>query len=92
MSVVGQVQILIHSGFRHHELIFRDLPSNMVLIGDNSWVWKYYFLNNKCFNANSGVTFIKVSGYTLRGINSTNFFFLTKWGLTLNEKNLLTLE
>ena len=26
--VVGQIQILIHSGFRRCELIFRDLPSN----------------------------------------------------------------
>ena len=25
---VGQIRILIHSGFRRRELIFRDLPSN----------------------------------------------------------------
>ena len=30
---------------RHRELIFRDLPSNNVLISDNSQVRKNYFLS-----------------------------------------------
>ena len=30
---------------RHHALIFGDLPSNNVLISDNSCVRKSYFLN-----------------------------------------------
>ena len=28
--VLGQIRILIHSGFRRRELIFRDLPSNNI--------------------------------------------------------------
>ena len=44
------LQILMHSGLCRRALIFRDLPSNDVLISDNSRVRKNYFLNIQQLN------------------------------------------
>ena len=54
-------------------LIFRDLPSNNLLIRDNSWVRKNYFLNNviEQLGPGSNVTYYPTSAIFTSDIHIT---------------------